>query len=113
MTDKTEVNTPTEVPPAQTETTPAQRPQTNAPVDHLPKWNVILHNDDINEALAVMKSIVRITFLSKEIAAEKTKEAHKNGTSILLSTHREKAELYEVQFASCRPAIIVTIEPDE
>jgi ATP-dependent Clp protease adaptor protein ClpS len=76
----------------------------------LPRWKVLLHNDDKNVATYVVESIIEITPLKKEEAVEKTKEAHKTGVSLVLTTHKERAELYQEQFQS--KSITVTIEPE-
>lgn len=95
-------------------TTPVKpKHRTYGPVSHLPKWKVILHNDDINDALDVAKSVHRITQMDKFEAARKTQEAHESGIAFLLATHQERAELYRDQFAFCKPhPITVTIELD-
>lgn len=78
----------------------------------LPRWKVILHNDDVNHALDVAKAIVRIVGLSMADAVTKTMQAHEEGHAILIVTHKEKAELYMEQFTSHVPPITVTIEPE-
>ncbi len=76
----------------------------------LPPFKVILHNDDVNEAFHVARTIVRLTPLGPSEAMEKMSEAHLRGAALLLVTHRERAELYVEQFASC--GLTVTAEPD-
>ena len=51
-----------------------------------------------------------MTTLQAEDAVLKTVEAHDTGLSLLLVTHKERAELYAEQFATFN--ITVTIEPD-
>jgi ATP-dependent Clp protease adaptor protein ClpS len=75
-----------------------------------PPYKVILHNDDVNEMLYVVETIVNLTPLKPQQAFEKMVEAHTTGSTILLVCHKERAELYEEQFRSCR--LIVTIEPE-
>jgi ATP-dependent Clp protease adapter protein ClpS len=77
----------------------------------LPQWKVLLHNDDKNEMLYVIVSIVELTPLKPERAQACTIEAHKTGISLLLITHKERAELYQEQFQS--KGLTVTIEPAE
>lgn len=77
----------------------------------MPRWRVILHNDDVNYVDDVVESIVMLTPLGEAEAALKTKLAHQSGRALLLTTHRERAELYAQQFASRR--LTVTIEPEE
>jgi ATP-dependent Clp protease adaptor protein ClpS len=77
----------------------------------LPPYKVILHNDDKNDMEHVIESIVMLTTLNKDMAVDRTVEAHKSGCALLLVTHRERAELYAEQFQS--RGLTVTIEPDE
>jgi len=77
----------------------------------LPRYRVILHNDDINTFEHVILSILRLTPLKEPEAVTRTIEAHESGSSQLLVTHQERAELYVEQFASRR--LIVTCEPAE
>jgi ATP-dependent Clp protease adapter protein ClpS len=81
------------------------------PPQPLPPWKVLLHNDDKNEAGFVVETIVELTTLNKDAAVQRMAEAHKTGASLLLVTHKERAELYQEQFTS--KGLTVTIEPDE
>jgi ATP-dependent Clp protease adaptor protein ClpS len=75
----------------------------------LPPWKVLLHNDPQNEMEYVVETITMLTHLPENEAQERMVEAHKKGVSLLLTTHKERAELYRDQFASRR--LTVTIEP--
>jgi ATP-dependent Clp protease adaptor protein ClpS len=86
------------------------KPQ-NKPPQPLPPWKVLLHNDDVNAVDFVIVTIVSLTPLSEQDAVLRTKEADKTGVSLLLTTHRERAELYQEQFQS--KGLTVTIEPAE
>ena len=77
----------------------------------LPPYKVILHNDDVNEVGHVVQTIITLTTLNTQDAQERTLEAHTQGQSLLLVTHKERAELYLEQFQSAK--LTVTIEPDE
>jgi len=91
---------------------PAKKPQ--PPIrkpKKLPPFNVLLHNDDVNTVDHVIKSIVRLTTLDPQQAVLRTLEAHETGVALLLTTHKERAELYCEQFASL--SITVTMEPAE
>lgn len=79
-------------------------------IGFLPRWNVLLHNDDVNAIEDVVRTIVELTPLRKMAAVERTLEAHTRGVTLLLSTHREHAELLEERFRSCQ--LTVTIEPN-
>jgi len=76
----------------------------------LPPYRVLLHNDDVNTFEHVTRSIMRLTSLNLEEAMRRTLEAHEHGVSLLLVTHRERAELYVEQFTSL--GLTVTCEPE-
>ena len=90
-------------------TRPMTRPD-RPKVDRLPPWKVLLHNDDVNDFGYVIETITELTTLNPQQALLRTVEAHKTGLALLLSTHREYAELLHEQFMSKR--LNVTIEPD-
>lgn len=79
------------------------------PTEKLPLWNVLLHNDEVNEMGFVVESLCRFARLSVPTATRCTMEAHKKGLSLVLATHREHAELVAEQLTSLR--LTVTIEP--
>ena len=81
------------------------------PPGFLPPWKVLLHNDDKNTVGFVIGTIVELTPLDKQQAELRTKEADKTGVALLLTTHKERAELYQEQFQS--KGLVVTIEPAE
>jgi ATP-dependent Clp protease adaptor protein ClpS len=78
--------------------------------DLSPPYKVILHNDEVNDMARVVEVICKLTPLDVNEAIERMLEAHHTGHAVLLVTHKERAELYVDQFASCR--ITVTAEPD-
>jgi ATP-dependent Clp protease adaptor protein ClpS len=81
------------------------------PPRHLPLWKVLLHNDDKNDMLFVVQTIVALTPLNEQDAKRRMIEAHETGVALLLTTHKERAELYKDQFES--KGLTCTIEPDE
>lgn len=81
------------------------------PPQPLPLWKVLLHNDDKNTVDYVVSTIMQLTTLNEQDAATRMVEAHKTGVALLLTTHKERAELYQEQFTS--KGLIVTIEPAE
>ena len=89
---------------------PTRRPKA-APSEpkHLPLYKVLLHNDDVNEMGYVVQVIRRLTPLSLPEAVSRMLEAHHKGVALLLTIHKELAELYAEQFASY--GLTVTIEP--
>lgn len=89
---------------------PAPKPTKNPP-GLLPPYKVLLHNDDKNAVDFVIGAIVDLTPLNKQQAEIRTVEADKTGVSLLLVTHKERAELYQEQFES--KGLTVSIEPAE
>lgn len=81
------------------------------PPGHLPVWKVLLHNDDKNDVVFVVETIVELTPLNEQEAVVRMKEADDTGVALLLTTHKERAELYQEQFTS--KGLTVTIEPAE
>lgn len=81
------------------------------PPKPLPPWKVLLHNDDKNDTDYVVHTIMELTPLKKPEAFLRMEEAHTSGLALLLTTHRERAELYQEQFQS--KDLVVTIEPAE
>jgi ATP-dependent Clp protease adaptor protein ClpS len=80
-------------------------------VDRMPLWKVLLHNDEKNDMGYVVETILELTTIGPQIALVKMLEAHKTGVALLVTTHREYAELLQEQFTSKR--LTVTIEPDQ
>jgi ATP-dependent Clp protease adaptor protein ClpS len=86
------------------------KPNTRPP-QMLPPWKVLLHNDDKNSRDFVVEAIIELTPLNKQDAEIRMKEADQTGVALLLTTHKERAELYKDQFES--KGLTVTIEPAE
>ena len=84
------------------------RPLTTEP-RLLPPWKVLLHNDDVNAQEEVVLAILTVTNLKPAEAIRRMLEAHHTGVALLLTTHRERAELYLAQFSGGN--LTVTIEP--
>jgi ATP-dependent Clp protease adaptor protein ClpS len=101
-----ESGTATAKPKAARKTTPKRKPP-----KHLPPWKVLLHNDDKNDVGFVVITIVELTPLNEKEAEGRTEEANESGVALLLTTHKERAELYQEQFTS--KGLTVTIEPAE
>ena len=94
----------------QTDRKPASASSSTAPkADRLPPYKVLLHNDDHNDMLFVVQAIVSLTPLRQFEAVRHMFEAHRRGLTLLLTTHKERAELYQDQFKS--KGLTVTIEP--
>jgi len=85
--------------------------KTRGPVDALPQFKVLLHNDAVNTVEHVVDSIMELTPLDHGRAVEVTLEANNAGVALVLVTHKERAELYRDQFQSKK--LTVTIESGE
>jgi ATP-dependent Clp protease adaptor protein ClpS len=81
------------------------------PPGMMPPWKVLLHNDDKNDMGFVVITIMELTRMDQQQAVLRTLEAHKTGVSLLLVTHKERAELYKDQFTS--KGLTVTIEAEK
>lgn len=88
--------------------TPTRKPS-RPKLDKLPPWKVVLHNDPVNTMQDVVNVILALTSLSEQAAVRRMLEAHTRGRSMLLTAHRERAELYKVQFTN--RGLTVTIGP--
>jgi len=93
-------------PKEKTKTTPKKKPP-----GLMPQWRVLLHNDDKNVMEFVVLTVMQLAGLNEQDALLRTIEAHKTGVALLLTTHKERAELYQDQFKS--KGLTVTIEPEE
>lgn len=89
----------------------AKKAPQKKPPQMMPPWKVLLHNDDKNEMGFVVATVMELTPLKEQEAELCTVEAHKTGVALLLTTHKERAELYQEQFTS--KGLTVTIEPAE
>src|SRR3954452_3434476 len=81
------------------------------PPGMLPPWKGLLHNDDKNDVFYVVETIVELTPLNEQDAKLRMLEAHETGVALLLTTHKERPELYKDQFET--KGLTVTIEPAE
>ncbi len=75
----------------------------------LPPYRVILHNNAAADMMFIVRTIMELTRFCRAEATHKMWEAHHCGRSVLLQTHKERAELYVEQFAD--KGLTVTIEP--
>ncbi len=97
-------------PQAARPTAPQVRPDKKDEPEVVPPWRVLLHNDEVNLFENVIRILHRLTPLSMEEAFQRTQQAHTSGRAVLLSTHKERAELYVEQLTSA--GLTVTMEED-
>lgn len=105
MSDQSSTPEPAENARPKDQATPEPRP---AAVDRLPQWKVVLHNDAANQFDDVVNILMRKTPLSLHEATLRAVQAEVHGTSTLLSTHLERAELFQTQLGAHN--VTVTIE---
>ena len=75
----------------------------------VPRYLVMLHNDDVNEMGYVVRSLVKcVPALSTQRAEEIMLEVHNNGRAVVIVCPLEQAELYRDRLTSCR--LTTTIE---
>ncbi len=97
-------------PPAVKPSAPQVRPDKRDKPQIAPPWRVLLHNDEVNVFEKVILILHRLTPLSLEEAFQRTHQAHTSGRAVLLSTHKERAELYVEQLSSA--GLTVTMEEE-
>lgn len=85
------------------------QPQTRLRPGPLPPFRLILLPDNLNELMFIVRTVMELTRLCRAEATHKMWEAHHSGRSVLLVTHKERAELFVEQFAG--RGLRVTIEP--
>jgi ATP-dependent Clp protease adaptor protein ClpS len=75
----------------------------------LPRYRLVLLKSDAADLMDIVRAIMELTHFFRDEATNKMWEAHHSGRSLLLKTHRERAELYVEQFAS--KGVLVCVEP--
>jgi ATP-dependent Clp protease adaptor protein ClpS len=82
----------------------------------IPKWKVLLHNDEITTFEFVTELLIRLFHKSHQEAAKLTLEVHECEVACITITTQERAELYVEQIHSlARPRgfpLAATIEPE-
>jgi ATP-dependent Clp protease adaptor protein ClpS len=94
-------------------TTTETRPDTGSSEEQktviLPPWSVILHNDDHNDMIYVVRSLVKcVPNLGATRATRIMLEAHNKGKAVVTTCPLELAELYRDRLESC--GLTATIE---
>ena len=105
-------------PPQVKDAKPAARPKSKK----LPPWNVVLLNDDDHSYEYVIEMLLALFGHPKEKGFQLAKEVDTTGRVIVLTTHKEKAELKRDQIhaygadkriAACKGSMSSIIEPAE
>jgi ATP-dependent Clp protease adapter protein ClpS len=95
-------------PPGSPGPDPRGRSPEHRPALQLPRYKLILHSSAVKDLMFVVRTIMELTRLCLAEATHKMWEAHHFGRSLILVTHKERAELYVEQFA-CK-GLTVTME---
>ncbi len=72
-------------------------------------YRVVLQHDPATDLMAVVRAVMELMRFCRDEATYKMWSANHSGRACLLTTHRERAELYVEQFAD--RGVRVTIEP--
>jgi ATP-dependent Clp protease adaptor protein ClpS len=74
-------------------------------VQHMPQWHVLLHNTDFHTVEWVVKLIMVVFNKNFDEAFELTKKIHFEGQCIVVTTHKERAEMLKdlVKGYGCDP----------
>ena len=75
----------------------------------LPRYNLVLLPDAINDLMFIVRSIMQLTRFPVAEATHRMWEAQHKGRSIVFTTYRERAEFYAEQFLE--KGLYVTLEP--
>ena len=84
-------------------------PQPQRRRGELAQYKVILHSGSTRDAMFIVNTIMEFTRLGTAEATQKMWEAHHNGRSQILATHRERAELLVEQLRE--RGLVVSLEP--
>ena len=84
---------------------PQEKPERRQP----PPFKVVLHHSAIIDLMFIVRTVMELTRLCRAEATHKMWEAHHCGRSVLLTTWKERAELYQEQFAG--RGLSVSVEP--
>jgi ATP-dependent Clp protease adapter protein ClpS len=93
---------------------PADRPETPhtpaaSPRKYLPLYRVVLLQHGLNDLMFVVRCVMELMRYPRAEATHKMWETYHCGRSVLLTTYRERAELFVEQFAE--RGLSVTLEP--
>jgi len=85
-------------------------PRVDARKELIPRFKVLLHNDDVNDMAHVVRSLMRVFRFDRPRCEGIMMEAHREGVALCTVEPLEQAELHRDQLASF--SLIATIEPE-
>lgn len=77
---------------------------------HMPRFKVLLHNDDVNSMEHVIKALMKVFRFDRPKSEFIMLEAHRNGLALCTVEPFEQAELHRDQLISL--SLTATIEPE-
>jgi ATP-dependent Clp protease adaptor protein ClpS len=78
---------------------PARRTSPAGSPKPIVRYRVILHRSPDKGLMFIVRAVMELTRYCREEATHRMWEAYHRGRSLVLTTHRERAELYVEQFA--------------
>jgi ATP-dependent Clp protease adaptor protein ClpS len=78
---------------------------------HIPRYKVLLHNDDVNSMDHVVEALMRVFRFERAVCEGIMQEAHRNGVALCTIEPLEQAELHRDQLISF--SLIATIEKED
>lgn len=76
----------------------------------IPRYKVLLHNDDVNSMEQVVQALMRVFRFDREACERIMLEAHRDGVALCTVEPLEQAELHRDQLRSL--SLVATIEPE-
>src|SRR5947209_3885991 len=104
----------------QTSTAEKQKPREDAKTRQLPPYNVVLFNDEEHTYEYVIQMLRSVFGYTEERGYQLAKEVDESGRAILMTTHRELAELKreqviaygsDIRISECKGSMSAIIEP--
>ncbi len=91
---------------------PTAKPErdTERRVELMPRYRVLLHNDDVNSMDHVVRALGRVFKFGRPECERIMLEAHRNGVALCAIEPLEQAEFHRDQLISL--SLISTIEPE-
>jgi ATP-dependent Clp protease adaptor protein ClpS len=105
---------------SQASTAEKQTPREDAKPRQLPPYNVVLFNDEEHTYEYVIQMLRAVFSYSEERGYQLAKEVDNSGRAVLMTTHRELAELKreqviaygsDIRIAECKGSMSAIIEP--
>jgi ATP-dependent Clp protease adaptor protein ClpS len=79
-------------------------------IAHIPRYKVLIHNDDVNSMDHVVKTLMRVFKFERAICEGIMLEAHHSGVALCAVEPLEQAELHRDQLISY--SLVSTIEKE-